>query len=708
MKLAFLILLPALVSGQQELFPSRLHKFVFRNWELANLDRIAQVAGTSPQNISSVGRSMGLAPKIPLTSDQLRRIYITVIRQNWDVLPEEQLIQLLGWTKEKYRFTLKEDDFLDVKLGAKPKCEAIRYEGAKADASWIRRTLGRDLNIKGEEPFAFVKRLSAPSGKFVLPARSEFHPRYIYSFFALYGDPLLEPEIDPFPEGYLQKLAQSGVDGVWMQCVLNTMAPSKQFQEFGKGWETRLDTLNKLVARAAKYGIRIYLYLNEPRSMPAEFFEHREEIRGAKSGGNHAMCTTPKQVREWIADSLDHVFTHVPGLGGVFSISMSENLTNCFSKGGAKTCPRCSKRTDWETVGEVLEAIREGVRRSSKDADVIVWDWGWPDAMARNLIPKLARDMKFSSVSEWSKPIERGGVKTQVGEYSISVVGPGPRAAAHWELARAAGLKTMAKVQFNNTWEISAVPYIPALNLVERHALNLKQAGISGIQLSWTLGGYPSPNLETAKRVFDGEENVLRSVAEARYGQRAAPLVLQAWKGFSDAFERYPYSVSIYTIPTQHGPANLLRLTPSGIRNTMILFPQDDYKAWSGRYPPATVQTEFSGMADAWLAALNIFRRAVAEDSEDFAIAETCYLHFRSVANQIEFYILRDGKGSRERMRAIAEEEEQLARRMYKLARRHSVLAYEASNHYYYRPLDLAEKILNCRWIQEQLRAGAN
>jgi len=28
------------------------------------------------------------------------------------------------------------------------------------------------------------------------------------------------------------------------------------------------------------------------------------------------------------------------------------------------------------------------------------------------------------SVSEWSLPIERGGIKTTVGEYSISAVGP--------------------------------------------------------------------------------------------------------------------------------------------------------------------------------------------------------------------------------------------------------------------------------------------
>ena len=80
------------------------------------------------------------------------------------------------------------------------------------------------------------------------------------------------------------------------------------------------------------------------------------------------------------------------------------------------------------------------------------------------------------------------------------------------------------------------------------------------------------------------------------------------------------------------------------------------------------------------------------------AIAETCYNHFQSTANQVEFYMER-GRNGRERMRAIAAEEIVLAKRQYVLARRHSVIAYEASNHYYYTPLDLVEKILNCRQL---------
>jgi len=34
---------------------------------------------------------------------------------------------------------------------------------------------------------------------------------------------------------------------------------------------------------------------------------------------------------------------------------------------------------------------------------------------------------------------------------------------------------------------------------------------------------------------------------------------------------------------------------------------------------------------------------------------------------------------------------------------RSSVIAYEASNHYYYTPLDLVEKVLNCRHVIRNL-----
>jgi len=816
-------------------FPDALHQFVWRNWELAGLDRMAEVAGCRPEDLRAIGESMGLGPKPELSADQLRRIYISVIRQNWYLLPNEQIIQLLGWTPERFEFALKEDDFLAIKLGPKVDCPKLVYaepnDEAKQKAASIREVvrgrLGSELDEPGEPAFRFVERLSDthhPSrrndsakaaadqvdlstgwsvggegevhpkmverlstylheamkaqvdpkaeraltlridpklgqgkerfvvtvepdrvevaangetalgqaigwvqdqmefhgGPFLDQGRTErearFDPRFLYSYFALYGDPLMEPDIDPFPDGYLDRLRRVGVNGVWMQCVLSEMAPAKDFPEFGEGSETRLANLAKLIERVNSHGMKIYLYINEPRTRPAEFFKGREETRGAEQGDGFAMCAADQKVRDWIADSLTHIFERAPGLGGVFSITMSENPTNCFSHGRQTTCPRCSGREIWDGVGDVLEAIHRGVRRASQTAEVIAWDWGWTEPLATNLIPRLPKDSRFQSVSEWSIPIERGGVKAVTGEYSISVVGPGPRATAHWALADKAGVATMSKCQFNNTWELSATPYIPALNLVARHGANLAKAGVSGLQESWTLGGYPSPNLEAIKEIAFGTDDpvdvdaVLKRVANNRYGEAAAPKALEAWKAYSDAFEEFPYGVAIYIIPAQHGPANLLRVRPSGRPSGMILFPQDNYKSWAGAYPPEVARDQFAKVAEGWERALPLFREivdltpAARRDvaAFDLAIAETCAIHFRSVANQFAFYILRDAPAddaNRAKMRELVVHERELAQRLYGLALRHSALGYEASNHYYYRPADLAEKILNCEHI---------
>ncbi|MCX6905927.1 MAG: hypothetical protein NTW03_21100 [Verrucomicrobia bacterium] len=186
------------------------------------------------------------------------------------------------------------------------------------------------------------------------------------------------------------------------------------------------------------------------------------------------------------------------------------------------------------------------------------------------------------SVSEWRLPLHRGGVQTEVGEYSISAVGPGPRARRHWELARQRGLKTIAKVQAGNTWELSAVPHIPAVENVARHAENLHRAGIEDVMLGWTLGGCPSSNLEVVSETLacGSAEEGMRRVAVRRFGPALAPAVISAWRGFSAAFSEFPFHISVlYSGPQQMGPANLLWGAPTGYRATMVGFPSDDLEA---------------------------------------------------------------------------------------------------------------------------------
>ena len=52
------------------------------------------------------------------------------------------------------------------------------------------------------------------------------------------------------------------------------------------------------------------------------------------------MCTSHQLVRQWMSDSLAYLFDHAPDLGGVFTITMSENFTNCHSRLRPESCPR--------------------------------------------------------------------------------------------------------------------------------------------------------------------------------------------------------------------------------------------------------------------------------------------------------------------------------------------------------------------------------
>ena len=185
-------------------FPDGLHAFVWRNWQLVPARRMAEVVGARASDIVSLGRNMGLDGPPRITADQQRRSALTIIRRNWHLLPYEQLLRLLGWTAEQMAYTLREDDFLFVKLGnLKPRCEFLKYQPPDARTLECEHDIVRILRTEFpqgtgqlDEPlFEFVKELSRPPKTPPLPLAkaSAFSPRYCYSYFALYGDPLLDP-----------------------------------------------------------------------------------------------------------------------------------------------------------------------------------------------------------------------------------------------------------------------------------------------------------------------------------------------------------------------------------------------------------------------------------------------------------------------------------------------------------------------------------
>jgi len=533
----------------------------------------------------------------------------------------------------------------------------------------------------------------------------------------------LEKEADPYPDGLLARMARAGVDGVWLQGILQKLAPFPWDPKRSERWEERLRSLKALTERARRHGIGVWLYLNEPRALPNGFFDGRAGLRGVREGDYSALCTSSPEVKAWIRESVARVCRAAPHLAGIFTITASENLTSCWSHHQGTACPRCGPRGPAEVISEVNSLVHAGIQDSGAGAQLIAWDWGWPDEAAQAIIQRLPEGIGLQSVSEWSIPIQRGGVQSMIAEYSLSTVGPGPRALRHWAWARERGLRTIAKVQAACTWELSTVPYVPAVEKTALHALNLRDVGVDGIMLGWTLGGYPSPNLEAVAEAWKPRaasdsvsrelESILRRVAARRYGEAHALAVARAWSACSAAFGEFPYHGSlVYNAPLQLGPANLLWAEPTGYRATMVGFPYDDLDSWRAVYPPEVFAGQLERVAAGFERALAGLRAAVAAPSRELeremGVMEACGIHFRSVAGQARFILARRESGgarraSRDKMVRILREEIALARRLLELQSRDSRLGFEASNQYSYVGADLAEKILCCRHLLEQL-----
>ena len=74
-----------------------------------------------------------------------------------------------------------------------------------------------------------------------------------------------------FPEGLLREYAESGVNGIWLQAVLYKLVEFPFDPSLSDGREKRIERLRELIGLCARHGLKVYLYLNEPRAMPLSF-----------------------------------------------------------------------------------------------------------------------------------------------------------------------------------------------------------------------------------------------------------------------------------------------------------------------------------------------------------------------------------------------------------------------------------------------------
>ena len=705
-------------------FPTAWQAVVWRNWGYIPVERIANALQTTVNNIKKAAEMLGLNPEEPVDSVWEKRGYLTLIRDNWHLCTFGQILTLLNLSEETLAFILKEDDFMWVKLGnMKPAVEAPQYASltekqkkqTKRIAELLKDAIEKEKGVE-EKAFAFVEKYheSVSEQEYSqLSANETEKLRMVYPYFALYGDVLIDESIDPLPERILKEYAEAGINGIWMQMVLYQMVEFPFEPELSKGWEKRIESLKKLVAKAKKYGIGIYPYFNEPRAMSDAFFQTYPHLRGESEGDFYAMCTSTPEVQEYLYNSVKKLFEMVPDLPGYFTITMSENLTNCYSRlVGEMACPRCKNRKPWEVVAEVNNLMAKGAHDAVPSAKAIAWTWGWSDDWAEKVVPLLTEGQIVQCTSEEALPFCIGGIKGNVLDYTMSLCGPSEKSKRVWKAARTCGLQVSAKVQINNTWEMAVVPYIPVFDRIAEHICNLKEQGVQHLHAGWTLGGCPSPNLRLATWLMEDKGTVKEFFADW-LGSELGNVVNEAQEKLSDAFMHYPFHIdTLYYGPQNFGPIAPFFLQKTDYQATMVGFPYDDLKRWSGIYPTEVYESEYQKLCKGWkagVALLEVHEGANPELDELILIAKAILCQYESAYHHIQFVRYRgddatevDVLGKSEMIRVIHEEMDTV-KKLIQYQLKDSRIGYESSNHYFYTLQDLKEKIINLNWCANKL-----
>ena len=318
-------------------------------------------------------------------------------------------------------------------------------------------------------------------------SRCFFGPTYRPPFFI---DELTN-DIDYYPEEYLNKLAHEGVNGLWLTIYLRDY-PTSVMPGHGKDAAKRYAKLNQVVRKCLAYGIRIYLFMSEPKLWGKEYFTLPEsdaalhpELIGFHMRHWAFFCTSSEAGKQYFRDTIGDIFKNVAGLGGIINIMYGEDNGACVSSnqifGGTpenKHCPVCSKRDTAEVYAELAQLISDTMHQYTPDAEYIGWfyapgqrDGSEQSSRLCDIASKFPADCTFMLNFESGGRTHQLGKDRTVQDYSLAFVGPSDTFDRISQLAPKSG----AKLQVGCSHEDASVPYIPVPeNLYDKYRFMAK------------------------------------------------------------------------------------------------------------------------------------------------------------------------------------------------------------------------------------------
>ena len=524
--------------------------------------------------------------------------------------------------------------------------------------------------------------------------RSALSPFYVEELTGYAGPPFsanwdceypayIEEDAGPdqfYHENVLLRLAMHGFNGIWIRGALRTFAKNSAFPEFGEDAEEICAELRRLCERAARFGMSVYLYMNEPMGLGENdaFWEAHPQVRGpqGRTSGVNFLCSSTDEVKTYLRESSRYVFEHVPELAGVLLITASEYPSHCWSHtripGNAEQitemidagtlCPRCAERTPQEVVGEIVGLIRDGIRAVKPEAEIVAWNWSWSmweDDPQRGVLEALPDDVIVMGDYERGEPTEACGFAYTNDEYSIKVIGPSPRFTGVADFQRERGLPVYAKLQIGTTHENPNVPCLPTLQKVARKWRTLVEAGVTGMMTCWNFGNMPSLGTEVAGEMTfapqPSPEEAVASVATRHFGADAAAHAVAGWRQLCRAQDDFPTSIPVmYYGPMSRGPAFhfVFDQVDQAFPRSWLLDRnlEGDRLDWVSPFGAEKVLECYRAVAEQWAEGTEMMREGLpkahgpARDAlqREIGMAAFCLTQLVSSANVVEFLLARD------------------------------------------------------------------
>jgi hypothetical protein len=532
---------------------------------------------------------------------------------------------------------------------------------------------------------------------------------------------------DFYPDEYLNALAHCRINGIWVAGLFRELLKSEVLPEISPEVDSEaLARLRKLTERAANYGIRVYLFCMEPRSLHPEHpvFAAHPELRGTICGHGEytvaTLCFQQEAVRHYLREALTGVFRAAPKLAGLVQIFAGERATSCRSidayLGDGTLCPRCSHLPQDEALAQIINFQVEALEGIAPDARYLAWSYGFPPSK-NNIRESLYRSLNPRVI--WLENHEHNLTKEFFGrtivneEYSLSLSGPSPTFRAIQEQSGPERPEVWAKLQFGATYEFGSLPFMPTPAAAWRQSCR----SYPGLILSWIIGGYPDLMLKAAGMSIGAnigsEDELLHRLAAFYYGETHAETAVAAWRIFAEALTLYPCCKEVfYYGPIARSPGYRLELFENiklppcnynwGIDRQRRIQPwYTDAAGWTGDFSAEELSLIFRQLAARWRDGMALLRRLPTDKRtrRQHAAAEALWIIADSTANVYDFYRLRATgltPATAASLTRLAEAELPLARRMMELLRENPGIGFQAELHYYnLSPEIMQEKITN-------------